>query len=119
MVYEKIDFLEVEFDTFVVGCKLPKEIVEKDALISEKLGLDVEILKREVNREMGKLLEKNLPQEVDFDKEDVIIMADFRKMLKEDVEKQACQKHSPDKMAMQEMQRQRMRGLQLHRKAVS
>ena len=87
LVYEKIDFLEVEFDTFVVGCKLPKEIVEKDALISEKLGLDVEILKREVNREMGKILEKNLPQEVDFDKEDVIIMADFRKMLKEDVEK--------------------------------
>ena len=86
LVYEKIDFLEVEFDTFVVGCKLPKEIVEKDALISEKLGLDVEILKREVNREMGKILEKNLPQEVDFDKEDVIIMADFRKMLKEDVE---------------------------------
>ncbi|MEE0925253.1 MAG: tRNA pseudouridine(54/55) synthase Pus10, partial [Methanobrevibacter sp.] len=72
---------------FVVGCKLPKEIVEKDALISEKLGLDVEILKREVNREMGKILEKNLPQEVDFDKEDVIIMADFRRMLKEDVEK--------------------------------
>ena len=86
LVCEKIDFLEVEFDTFVVGCKLPKEIVEKDALISEKLGLDVEILKREVNREMGKLLEKNLPQEVDYDKEDVIIMADFRRMLKEDVE---------------------------------
>ncbi len=86
LVYEKIDFLEIEFDTFVVGCKLPKEIVEKDALISEKLGLDVEILKREVNREMGKILEKNLPQEVDFDKEDVIIMADFRRMLKEDVE---------------------------------
>ena len=87
LVCEKIDFLEVEVDTFVVGCKLPKEIVEKDALISEKLGLDVEILKREVNREMGKILEKNLPQEVDFDKEDVIIMADFRRMLKEDVEK--------------------------------
>ncbi len=86
LVYEKIDFLEVEFDTFVVGCKLPKEMVEKDAEISEKLGLDVEILKREVNREMGKILEKNLPQEVDFDKEDVIIMADFRRMLKEDVE---------------------------------
>lgn len=84
---EKIDFLEVEFDTFVVGCKLPKEMVEKDAEISEKLGLDVEILKREVNREMGKILEKNLPQEVNFDKEDVTIMADFRKFLREDVEK--------------------------------
>ncbi len=86
LVCEKIDFLEVEFDTFVVGCKLPKEMVEKDAEISEKLGLDVEILKREVNREMGKLLEKNLSQEVDFDKEDVTIMADFRKFLRDDVE---------------------------------
>ena len=126
LVCEKIDFLEVEFDTFVVGCKLPKEIVEKDALISEKLGLDVEILKREVNREMGKILEKNLPQEVDFDKEDVIIMADFRKMLKEDVENPVQVRIQINPIfiegrynAMQEMQRQRMRGLQLHRKAVS
>ena len=27
LVNEKIEFLQVEFDTFVVGCKLPKEIV--------------------------------------------------------------------------------------------
>ena len=51
LVNEKIELLNVEFDTFVVGCKLPKEIVEKDQQISENFDFDVEIIKREVNRE--------------------------------------------------------------------
>ena len=34
LVNEKINLLNVEFDTFVVGCKLPKEIVERDQEIS-------------------------------------------------------------------------------------
>ncbi len=86
LVYEKIEFLQIEFDSFVVGCKIPKEITEKDAEISKKLDFDVEIIKREVNREIGKLLEANLEQEVNFDKEDIVVMVDFRKMLTEDVE---------------------------------
>ena len=86
LVNEKIELLNVEFDTFVVGCKLPKEIVEKDQEISEKLDFDVEIIKKEVNREIGKLLEANLEQNVDFDGEDVLVMADFRRILKEDIE---------------------------------
>ena len=65
LVNEKIELLNVEFDTFVVGCKLPKEIVEKDQQISENFDFDVEIIKREVNREIGKLLEANLEQNVD------------------------------------------------------
>lgn len=87
LVNEKIKFLKVEFDTFVVGCKLPKEIVEKDHEISDKFGFDVEIIKREVNREIGKLLEANLKQNVDFDGEDVLVMVDFRRILREDIEK--------------------------------
>lgn len=86
LVNDKIDQLEVEFDTFVVGSKIPKEIVEKDNEISEKLGLDVEIIKKEINREIGKLLEANLSQSVDFDKEDIVVMADFRRILKENIE---------------------------------
>ena len=78
--------LKVEFDTFVVGCKLPKEIVEKDQEISDDLDFNVEIIKKEVNREIGKLLEANLKQNVDFDGEDVLVMADFRRILKEDIE---------------------------------
>ncbi len=86
LVNEKIEFLNVEFDTFVVGCKLPKEIVETDQEISDKFDFNVEIIKKEVNREIGKLLEANLEQNVDFDGEDVLVMVDFRKILKEDIE---------------------------------
>ena len=84
LVNEKINLLNLEFETFVVGCKLPKEIVEKDQEISEKFDFDVEIIKREVNRQTGKLLEANLEQNVDFDGEDVLVMVDFRRMLRED-----------------------------------
>ena len=86
LVNEKIEQLKVEFDTFVVGCKLPKEIVEKDQEISDKFDFDVEIIKKEVNREIGKLLESNLKQNVDFDGEDVLVMVDFRRILKEHIE---------------------------------
>ena len=86
LVNEKINLLNVEFDTFVVGCKLPKEIVEKDQEISDEFDFDVEIIKKEVNREIGKLLEANLEQNVDFDGEDVLVMVDFRRILKEDIE---------------------------------
>ena len=82
LVNEKIGLLKVEFDT----CKLPKEIVEKDQEISDDLDFNVEIIKKEVNREIGKLLEANLKQNVDFDGEDVLVMADFRRILKEDIE---------------------------------
>ena len=86
LVNEKIEMLKVEFDTFVVGCKLPKEIVEEDQQISDKFDFDVEIIKKEVNREIGKMLEANLVQNVDFDGEDVLVMVDFRRMLKENLE---------------------------------
>ena len=86
LVNEKIDFLKVEFDTFVVGCKLPKEIIEKDQEISDEFDFDVEIIKKEINRETGKLLEANLKQNVDFDGEDVLVMVDFRRMFKENIE---------------------------------
>ena len=77
LVNDKINFLNVEFDTFVVGCKLPNEIVEKDQEISDKFDFDVEIIK---------LLEANLEQNVDFDGEDVLVMVDFRRILKENIE---------------------------------
>ena len=86
LVKEKIEFLQVEFDTFVVGSKLPKEITEKDAEIDEKFGFDVEIIKKEVNREIGKLLESNLIQNVDFEKEDLVVMVDFKRIFKKDIE---------------------------------
>ena len=87
LVKDKIEFLGVEFDTFVVGCWLTKEIAKKDEEINSKFGFDVEVIKKEINREFGKLLESNLEQSVNFDGEDVVIMLNLKHFLKKNSEK--------------------------------
>jgi len=82
----KIDYLNLEFDTFLIGSKIPEEILNRDEWLNEALDLDVENIKKEVNREIGKLMEKELNKEVDFDNPDIVIMVDLRKIL--DVEKE-------------------------------
>ena len=68
---------QVEFATFLVGCRLPDEILEKEKEIQEKTGLNGDILKKEINRELGKELELRLEKEVDFDNPNLVIMMDF------------------------------------------
>ena len=56
-LYEKIDdkitHLGIEFDTFLVGSKIDKDIKERDEELSEKFELNVETIKKEVNRLIG------------------------------------------------------------------
>jgi tRNA pseudouridine synthase 10 len=70
---------QVEFATFLVGCRLPDEILEKEKEIQEKTGLNGDILKKEINRELGKELELRLEKEVDFDNPNLVIMMDFNR----------------------------------------
>ncbi len=79
----KIDYLNLEFDTFLIGSKIPEEILNRDEWLNEALDLDVENIKKEINREIGKLLEKELNKEVDFDNPDIVIMVDLRKLIQE------------------------------------
>lgn len=83
LVEEKINYLNLEYETFLVGSKIPKEITEKDEELDEKFNFDVEPIKREVNREVGKLLETNLKKEVEFEKQDIVINLDFKNFLKD------------------------------------
>ena len=53
-------------------------ITEKDEYLNKRLDLDVEPIKKEVNRTIGKLLEKNLNKEVDFNAQDIVIMIDLK-----------------------------------------
>ena len=76
----KIDYLNLEFDTFLIGSKIPEEILDRDEWLNEALDLDVENIKKEIHREVGKLIEKELEKEVDFDNPDIVIMVDFRKI---------------------------------------
>ena len=78
-IYDKIDFLEVQFDSFVVGSRIDKKIQLKDEEFIEKLNLDVEGIKKEINRIIGKKLENSLNKEVNFEKQDVIFNVDLRK----------------------------------------
>ena len=47
---DKINEMGIEFDTFLVGSKISKEIQERDEELSEKFDLNVETIKKEVNR---------------------------------------------------------------------
>ncbi|MBZ9570047.1 tRNA pseudouridine(54/55) synthase Pus10 [Methanobrevibacter sp. TMH8] len=79
----KIDYLNLEFDTFLIGSKIPEKILNRDEWLNEALDLDVENIKKEINREIGKLIEKELNKEVDFDNPDIVIMVDLRKIMDE------------------------------------
>ena len=49
-VYDKIDFLNIEFDTFLVGSRIDKEIQNRDDELSEKFNLDVEPIKKRIKQ---------------------------------------------------------------------
>ncbi len=50
-VYDKIDFLNIEFDTFLVGSRIDKEIQNRDDELSEKFNLDVEPIKKRIKQD--------------------------------------------------------------------
>jgi tRNA pseudouridine synthase 10 len=72
-IHDKLDFLNVEFDSFVVGSSISKEIKQRDEEFIAQLDLNVEPIKKEINRIIGKRLEAELKKEVNFDKQDIIV----------------------------------------------
>jgi tRNA pseudouridine synthase 10 len=85
IVLDKIDFLNIEFDTFLVGSKVPKSIIEKDESLDETFGFDVENIKKEINREVGKLLESEFEKEVGFEKQDIVVTVNFNDFLNNNI----------------------------------
>ncbi len=68
---------EIEFSTFLVGCRVPAEIIQKEDYIYSKLEDEPESIKKEINREIGKFLSLQMGNEVDFDNPNLVIMVDF------------------------------------------
>lgn len=81
-IYNKIEHLGVEFDTFFVGTSLDKAIKQKDDEISDSLDVVVEPIKKELNRIIGSEIENNSDKEVSFEKQDIVINVDIRKKTK-------------------------------------
>ncbi|NYZ79800.1 tRNA pseudouridine(54/55) synthase Pus10 [Candidatus Micrarchaeota archaeon] len=69
---------EQEFETFLMGCKLPEGVQEHEEFVWTLVGTDnAEPIKREINRTLGKALEKKSKKRVDFDNPDVIFTVDY------------------------------------------
>jgi len=68
---------DYEYETFLIGSKIDEEILEKEQEIINYSETDFsESIKSEINREIGKILEKKLGKEVDFDKPDIMVVID-------------------------------------------
>lgn len=75
-----IDAVErYEFNTFLLGCKLPSDVVKNEEEIWEKFGLHyTERIKSEINRLIGKRCEKIFEgSEVDFKRPDINPIVDL------------------------------------------
>ena len=76
-INDKINQLGVEFDTFLVGSKIPKDIQERDDKLSAKFNLTVETLKKEVNRLIGLRLWEIYDKEAEFESQDIVFNIDL------------------------------------------
>ena len=66
-----------EFDTFLVGSKVDDDILDKEQKLYDYAGSEhSESIKTELNREIGKILEERLKQEVDFEKPTIMTVID-------------------------------------------
>ncbi len=76
-IISKIKEENIEFSTFLVGCRVLPEILSKEEEIHKNMELDVENIKKEINREVGKKLYSVFGKEVEFENPNVVIMVDF------------------------------------------
>ena len=67
-----------EFNTFVIGTKLSHEILMKEEDLWERVGIDYcEPIKAEINREVGKLVEKKIKAVCNIKTPDIIFLLDL------------------------------------------
>ena len=74
---DKITQLGVEFETFLVGSKISKDIQKRDEDLSESLNLNVETIKKEINRLIGLKLWEIYDKEAEFEKQDIVFNVDL------------------------------------------
>ncbi len=69
---------ELEFRTFLVGTKMSNELAQNEESLWEEFGTDYcEPMKAEINREVGKLVEKKTKKTADFDNPDINVVIDL------------------------------------------
>ena len=74
---DKINQLGIEFETFLVGSKISKDIQKRDDELSEKFDLSVETIKKEVNRLIGLGIWEIYDKEAEFESQDIVFSIDL------------------------------------------
>lgn len=77
-VYNKIEHLGVEFDTFMVGTTISKEIKQRDDELSNELDLNPESIKKELNRIIADELARSLGKDINSFKQDIVVNVDLK-----------------------------------------
>lgn len=69
---------EIEFETMLIGCRVPPLVAESEEMVWTDLGLTApEPVKAEFNRETGKLVGAATGKEVDFKRPDVVAICNL------------------------------------------
>ncbi len=76
---QKINYIGLEFDNFLIGCRLDKELLKKEEQINSEIDVDCEHIKKEINRIIGLSLEKRYNREVEFETNNILIELNFKK----------------------------------------
>ncbi len=74
---DKINKLGIEFETFLVGSQIAKDIQKRDEKLSEKFDLNVETIKKEVNRLIGLGIWERYDKEAEFERQDIVFNIDL------------------------------------------
>ena len=77
-VVEVLKDEQIHFSNFLVGSRVDPEILRREEQIHKTFDIDVENIKKEINREIGKELSLRLSKEVEFDNPNVVLMVDFK-----------------------------------------
>ncbi len=77
-VEERIKTLNIEFSSLLVGSTLPDDIIGFDEHLNGSLNLKVEGIKKEINRELGKILRRRFKSRVDFENPDIVVKVNFK-----------------------------------------
>ena len=75
---DKINQLGIEFETFLVGCQIDKDIQKRDEEFSERFDLTVETIKKEVNRLIGLGIWDRYDKEAEFERQDVVFNVNLK-----------------------------------------
>jgi tRNA pseudouridine synthase 10 len=68
---------DYDYETFLVGTKVDEDIITREQELFDFAGSKyAESIKTELNREIGKILEKNLKKKVDFEKPTITAVVD-------------------------------------------